>query len=255
MNYFTPGGVSGMVDAVLARLPLFSDLAEAEIESVSAVMRRRRYAKGSLIHAAGAMGADFYVIESGRVKVQLATERGEALTLRLLGPADFFGEISLFDEEPWYGDAVAVDDCRLLLLARRDFLAVIDKYPSVSRKLLTVICRRLRHNASFARDLAFLDVPTRLARAIVVLVESEGWGWTGDQCRQDSRLAGITQSDLAGLVGATRESINKWLGYYERRGYISRKRDGIVVLRLDELRSRARVELATTTSPAVIRPI
>lgn len=235
-----------MVNPVLARLPLFSDLAEAEIESVSAVMRRRRYAKGSLIHAAGAMGADFYVIESGRVKIQLATERGEALTLRLLGPADFFGEISLFDGEPWYGDATAVDDCQLLLLAKRDFLAVLDKHPGVSRQLLTVICKRLRHNASFARDLAFLDVPTRLARAIVALAGSEGWGWTrgwtGDQCRQDPRLAGITQSDLAGHVGATRESINKWLGYYERRGYISRKRDGIVILRLDELRSRAGVE-------------
>jgi CRP/FNR family cyclic AMP-dependent transcriptional regulator len=231
-----------MVNPVLARLPVFSDLAEAEIESVSAVMRRRRYAKGSLIHAAGAMGADFYVIESGRVKIQLATERGEALTLRLLGSADFFGEVSLFDDEPWYGDATAVDDCQLLLLAKQDFLAVLDKYPSVSRQLLTIICKRLRHNASFARDLAFLDVPTRLARAIVALAESEGWGWTGDQRRQDSRLAGITQSDLAGHVGASRESINKWLGYYERHGFISRKRDGIVVLRLDELRSRAGVD-------------
>src|SRR5689334_25169091 len=116
-----------MVDAVLARLPLFSDLAEAEIESVSAVMRRRRYAKRSLIHAAGAMGADFYVIESGRVKLQLTTERGQALTLRLLGPADFFGEISLLDDQPWYGDVTAVDDCQLLLLAKRDFLAVLDQ--------------------------------------------------------------------------------------------------------------------------------
>ena len=231
-----------MVNPVLARLPLFSELTEPEIESVSAVMRRRRYAKRSLIHAAGALGADFYVIESGRVKLQLATESGEALTLRLLGPADFFGEISLLDGEPWYGDATAVDDCQLLLLAKRDFLAILDKYPSVSRQLLTVICRRLRHNASFARDLAFLDVPTRLARAIVALVESEGWGWTSGQYRQDSRLTGITQSDLAAHVGATRESINKWLGYYERRGYISRKRDSIVVLQLDELRSRARME-------------
>jgi CRP/FNR family transcriptional regulator, cyclic AMP receptor protein len=231
-----------MVNPMLARLPLFSELTEAEIETITVLMRRRRYAKRSLIHAAGAMGADFYIIESGRVKVQLATERGQALTLRLLGPADFFGEVSLLDDEPWYGDASAVDDCQLLLLAKRDFLAILNKYPSVSRQLLSVICKRLRYNASFARDLAFLDVPTRLARAIVALVESEGWGWTGDQRRQDCHLARITQGDLAGHVGATRESINKWLAYYERRGYIRRERDGIVVLRLDELRSRSRVE-------------
>jgi CRP-like cAMP-binding protein len=164
------------------------------------------------------------------------------LTLRLLGPGDFFGEISLLDDDPWYGDATALDDCQLLLLAKRDFLAVLDTYPSVIRRLLTVICGRLRHNASFARDLAFLDIPTRLARALVVLVESEGWGWTGNRRSHDAHVIEITQHALAAHVGATRESINKWLGYYERRGVISRKRDNITVLRLDELRSRARVE-------------
>lgn len=231
-----------MAKSVVAGLPVFSDLAEAEVETVSAAMRRRPYAKGSLIHASGAMGADFYIIESGRVAIQLPSERGEALTLRLLGPGDFFGEISLLDDEPWYGDATALDDCQLLLLAKRDFLAVLDKYPSVSRRLLTIICKRLRHNASFARDLAFLDIPTRLARALIALVESEGWGWTGNRRPHDARVVEITQNALAAHVGATRESINKWLGYYERRGYISRKRDNITVLRLDELRSRGRVE-------------
>ena len=202
-------------------------------------MRRRRYAKGKLIHASGAMGADFYIVESGRVTIQLPSEGGEALTLRLLGPGDFFGEISLLDDEPWYGDATALDDCQLLLLAKREFLVLLDKYPSVSRRLLTIICKRLRHNASFARDLVFLDVPTRLARALVALVDSEGWGWTGDGRNPKSSLVEITQSALAAHVGASRESINKWLGYYERRGYLSRKRDSITVLRLDELRSQA----------------
>ena len=231
-----------MPNSVLATLPLFADLAEADVERVSAVMRRRRYARGSLIHASGAMGADFYIIESGRVAIQIPSECGEVLTLRLLGPGDFFGELSLLDDEPWYGDATAVDDCQLLLLAKRDFLAILDTYPRVSRRLLTIICGRLRHNARFARDLAFLDIPTRLARALVTLVESEGWGWPGERRPHDARFVEITQSALATHVGATRESINKWLGYYERRGYISRKRDGIAVLRLDELRSHARVE-------------
>jgi CRP-like cAMP-binding protein len=231
-----------MATSVITGLPLFADLTEAEVERVSAAMRRRRFAKGTLIHASGATGGDFYVIESGRVAVQLPSERGEALTLRLLGPGDFLGEISLLDDDPWYGDAMALDDCQLWLLAKRDFLAVLDMYPGVSRRLLTIICKRLRHNASFARDLAFLDIPTRLARALVTLVESEGWGWVGNRRPHDTHVIEITQHALAAHVGATRESINKWLGYYERRGYISRKRDNITVLQLAELRSRARVE-------------
>ncbi len=228
-----------MTPSRLSELPLFSDLARADVERVGAAMRHRRYARGTLIHASGAMGGDFYVIESGRVAIQLPSERGQALTLMLLGPGDFFGEISLLDDDPWYGDATALDDCQILLLAKRDFLAVLDTYPSVSRRLLTIICRRLRHNASYARDLAFLDIPTRLARALVTLVESEGWGWTGNSRPPDAHVVELTQTALAAHVGATRESINKWLGYYERRGYISRKRDHITVLRLDELRARA----------------
>jgi len=231
-----------MASSVLTKVPLFADLSRAEIDGVSATLRRRRYSKGSLIHASGAMGADLYIIESGRVTIQLPSEVGKELTLRLLGPGDFFGEISLLDDEPWFGDATAFDDCQLLLLAKRDFLDVLDKHPGVTRRLLTIICKRLRHNAKFAQDLAFLDVPTRLARALVTLVESEGWGWAGDQHPHRSGLVHITQSALAAHVGATRESINKWLGYYERRGYISRKRDSIAVLRLDDLRARAGTE-------------
>lgn len=238
MKWFT-FEVIAVTSSVLRAVPLFSDLAEGEIDTVSAAIRRRRYTRGTLIHASGAMGADFYIIESGRVTIQLTSEEGQALTLRLLGPGDFFGEISLLDDEPWYGDATAVDDCQLLLLAKRDFIGVLDRYPSVSRRLLTIICRRLRHNASFARDLAFLDISTRLARALVALVESEGWGWTDVRRPLNPRPVAISQSALAAHVGATRESINKWLGYYERRGYIKRTRDGIVVRRLDELRSQA----------------
>jgi len=227
---------------VLTKLPLFRDLGPPEIEGINRTVRGRRYSKGSLIHASGAMGADLYIIEAGRVTIQLPSERGDVLTLRLLGPGDFFGELSLLDDEPWYGDATALDDCQLLLLAKRDFLEILDKHPSVTKRLLTIICKRLRHNAKFAQDLAFLDVPTRLARTLVALVESEGWGWTGDPNAQPCSPIQITQSALAAHVGATRESINKWLGYYERRGYLSRKRDSIAVLRLDELRARAGAE-------------
>lgn len=231
-----------MADSVLAKVPLFANLGPAEMERISRALRRRRYAKGNLIHASGAMGGDLYLIESGRVTIQLPSEHGEELALRLLGPGDFFGEISLLDDEPWYGDATAFSDCQLLLLAKREFLAVLDTHPSVSRRLLTIVCKRLRHNAKFAQDLAFLDVPTRLARTLVTLAASGGWGWTGDGPPPESGRVEITQAALAAHVGATRESVNKWLGYYERRGYISCKRDGITVLRLDELRARAGVE-------------
>ena len=231
-----------MMSEVFARLPLFADLPAEEIARVGGALRHRRYAKGSLIHAAGAMGADLYIIATGRVIIQLPSERGEELTLRLLWRGDFFGEISLVDEEPWYGDAIAFDDCVLLLLGKREFLDLLEKHPCVSQRLLAIVCGRLRHNARFARDLAFLDVPTRLARALVTLAESEGWGWTGEASAREAGVIEITQGALAAHIGATRESVNKWLGYYERRGYLRRERDRIAILRLDELQARAGAE-------------
>jgi CRP/FNR family cyclic AMP-dependent transcriptional regulator len=228
-----------MSSTILTKVPLFAGLAPDEIDHVAALVRRRRYPQGTLIHGAGTMGADLFVLESGRVTLQLPSDRGEELAMRLLKPGDFFGEISLLDDEPWYGDAIATDDCMLLLLGKLEFFEVLDRYPSVSRRLLIIICKRLRHHARLAQDLAFLDVPTRLARALVTLAESERWGWTDEERSEQCPLVDITQSALAAHVGATRESINKWLGYYERLGYISRQRESITVLRLDELRSRS----------------
>lgn len=228
-----------MSQSTLTRLPLFSDLTAAELGSLTASFRRRRFPKGTVIHAADTMGTDLYVVESGRVAIQLLSEHGEPLTLRLLRPGDFFGELSLLDDEPWYGDAIAFDDCQLLMLAKRDFLDVLDRFPSVSRRLLVIVCKRLRENARFTQNLAFLDVPTRVARLLITLVESGSWGWTNAEPPSVSPLIEMSQSALAAHVGATRESVNKWLGYYERRGYISRQREGIVVLRLEELRASA----------------
>jgi len=230
-----------MIGLVLTNVPLFADFSRADLDALSRRLRPHRYAKGSLIHAAGAMGGDLYIIESGRVKLQLPSERGQELVFRLLGRNDFFGELSLIDDGPWFGDAIALDECRLLLLAKRHFLDLLDNHRGMSRRLLTIICGRLRHNARFAQELAFLDVPTRLARTLVALIESDGWGWDGDGRPPALPQIEITQSALAAHVGASRETVNKWLGYYERQGYISCKRDSITLLRLEDLRSRAGV--------------
>lgn len=228
----------------LEHVLLFADLTSEQLGRLNGSMRRKRFGKGTLIHASGAMGADLFVIESGRVTIQLASDDGQALTVRMLWPGDFFGEISLLDDEPWYGDAVALDDCTLRLLSRAEFLQLLDTHPAVSRRLLKIICQRSRHNAEFARDLAFLNVPTRLARTLVALTEPSGWGWTDSGSAESTVVPEIelTQAALGVHVGATRESINKWLGYYERSGCISRKRDRIAILRRDELRRHAQLD-------------
>jgi CRP-like cAMP-binding protein len=154
--------------------------------------------------------------------------------LDLLGPGDVFGELALLDGEPRSADAVAVEPTVLLLLRREEFVRFLEERPRLSVQLLAVLSRRLRRDAQLVQDAAFLDVPARLARILLRLAEAEGEaGEEGLVIR-----ARLTQTDLAGLVGTTRETLNKWLGFYEAQGWIRWDKGQITVRRPEALRKR-----------------
>jgi len=114
------------------------------------------------------------------------------------------------------------------------FLQFVEERPRVAQRVMAVLSRRLRDNNQLVQDAAFFDIPARLARLILRLADLP-----------DTRLAGsmvitrrLTQAELAGMVGTTRESVNKWLGFYERQGLIQRHNGLIHVLQPDALRKR-----------------
>jgi len=206
----------------------------AERDALSASLRRRRYGKGTVIFVQGDPGSTLYLVESGRVKISASSPAGKEVILALHGPGDFFGELALLDGEPGSADAVAQEPCELLLLQRADFVRFLERRPKVGIGLLAAVSRRLRHTNQLVEGAALLDVPGRLARALVDLAESEGEqqaeGWVIH--------SPLTQSELAALVGATRESVNKWLGFYERQGLIRRMPGRIIVTKPQQLRRR-----------------
>jgi len=206
----------------------------AERDALSASLRRRRYGKGTVIFVQGDPGSTLYLVESGRVKISASSPAGKEVILALHGPGDFFGELALLDGEPRSADAVAQEPCELLLLQRADFVRFLERRPKVGIGLLAAVSRRLGHTNQLVEGAALLDVPGRLARALVDLAESEGEqqaeGWVIH--------SPLTQSELAALVGATRESVNKWLGFYERQGLIRRMPGRIIVTKPQQLRRR-----------------
>jgi CRP-like cAMP-binding protein len=219
--------------SVLGQVPLFAELSADELAGLEACLRRRRCSKGEVIFLQGDPGTSLYIIESGRVKIVLTSPDGKEVILNILGPSDFFGDLALLDGEPRSADAVALEAGQLLLLQRDDFLGFVETNPGVATKLLAVLSRRLRRNAQLLQDAAFLDVPGRLARVILELAESEGQpGRPGVAIS-----ARLTQTELAGMIGASRESVNKWLGSYERRGLIRCERGLIIVLKPQALRA------------------
>jgi CRP-like cAMP-binding protein len=212
------------VSTVLSKVPFFAGVPADELEKLASSLQRRTVRAGKAVFRQDDPGSSLYVIESGVVKVQRTSPEGKEVILTILGPGDFFGELALLDGEPRSADAVAKEDTALLVLERDDFLAFLDRAPAVATKLLAALSRRLRRTDQLVQDAAFLDVPARLARALLQLSESP------------EAATGLTQSELAAMVGASRESVNRWLQFYRRRGLIESASGSIRVLQPEELR-------------------
>jgi CRP-like cAMP-binding protein len=228
------GAQPNTTSIILAEVALFAGLSEDERGALFTRLRRRRYRKGEMVFLRGDLGRDLYLVESGTVKICLTTEDGKEITLALLGPGEFFGELALLDGEPRSSDAVAMDAGACLLLERNEFLQFVEERPRVAHRVMEVLSRRLRDNNQLVQDAAFFDIAARLARVILRLAESVGQR-DADGVTIARRL---TQNDLAGMIGTTRESVNKWLAFYERQGLVERRGGLIRVLDTHGLRKR-----------------
>jgi CRP/FNR family cyclic AMP-dependent transcriptional regulator len=222
--------------SILAQVPLFAELRREELAPLAARLRRRRYAKGAVVFLEGDPGTNLCIVETGVVKILLTSAEGKEIVLGLFGAGDFFGELALLDGEPRSADAIAAESSQLLLLERADFLRYLEANPRAVIWLLTVLGQRLRRDAELMQEAVFLDVPARLARVLLRLAGAP------DQLGDVPLVipARLSQAELASMVGTTRESINRWLRAYERRGLIRQREGRIRLLRPAELQKRAR---------------
>jgi len=220
--------------SLLSRVTLFAGLAVSEQQELARHLRRRRYAPGQTIFLQGDPGTSLFFLETGQVKIALPSPEGRELVLASLGPGDFFGELALLDGGARSADAIATEASTLLLLLRDDFLRYVETHPGVAIQLLATLCGLVRQNIELLQDATFLDVPARLARMLLQLARpahQQGDGGPPVTPR-------LTQTELAGLVGATRETVNKCLASFERQGLIRRDNGVIALLRPDILRAR-----------------
>lgn len=146
----------------------------------------------------------------------------------LLHPGEIFGEIALLDGRPRTADAMAMTDCELTVIERRDFLAFVHGEPNVALQLIALLCERLRIASEHYEEVVFLDLPTRLARILLQLADQTEAGAAEPKLK-------ITQREISQMLGSTRESVNKQLRAWSKRGVIALERGGIVVYRLATL--------------------
>jgi CRP-like cAMP-binding protein len=171
----------------------------------------------------------------GTLKVVTTSEAGDDVVFSTLGPGDVFGEIALLCEAERTATVVALTDCELLVIERRELLAFLRSHPDASLRLMTVLAQRVRNLSEFVEDTLFLNLPVRLAKKLVAYAESHGKR-TPDGVRIELRLS---QEEWGDLVGATRESINKQMRSWTEEGLLRIVQGRVLLLRLDALEALA----------------
>ena len=218
----------------LKQVPLFADLADEDIRELMAVARRRIFRSGEVIFHRDDPGQVLYVIKEGKVKISLISPEGQEISLVVFGKGECFGEFAILDGLPRSADAIALERVECYTLQRSDFHKTIMKNPKIAIQVMEVLSRRLRTTDQMVENLIFLDVYGRVAKKLLELADSHG-SKVDNGIRIDVRL---TQQELASMVGASRESVNKVMGYFTDKNFISTDKHRITLHRIADLKRR-----------------
>ncbi|MCD6486004.1 MAG: Crp/Fnr family transcriptional regulator [Syntrophobacterales bacterium] len=221
----------------LREVHLFQSLSPYDSEHLAASLKRRSLKKGEALFRKGDEGTSLYIVKSGSVKIVLPSDMGDEVAPAILSEGDCFGEMALLDGMPRSADVVALEPSELLVLNQKDFMAFLKGNEAAIQPILSYLSIRLRKTDDLLEDAYFLNISTRFARRLVELSGKYGYQKKeGDPVQIDLRL---TQKDLASIVGATRESINKELKVLRERGLVGTKGNTLLILNPERLKRRA----------------
>lgn len=220
--------------AVLVRAPVFAGLPAKLSASLRTRVHRRVFATGAYLAREGEPATSMFVIEDGLVRVTHTSRNGREFLLRLLGPGDTFGEIGVLDAAGTRASsAMAVQPTSCVMVSKDDILAVLRSTPELGLRMLAMMVAYVRQQDEDLADFAFLDVNGRIARKLLDLAGRHGEPVTGG-VRIRIRLP---QGELAAMVGASRENVNRSLGQLVTLGALSMEGGHITILDSNRLKS------------------
>ena len=224
------------MDDVFMQAPLFAALDPEGAAALRASLEETVVAKGDALFNEGEPGDRMYVILEGKVKLGQTSNDGRESLLGVLGPGEMFGELSLFDPGVRTSTATALTDAVVLGMGNEQLRLWLAGRPEVAAALLQALARRLRRTNEAMADLVFSDVPGRVAKALMDLGEKFG------TVTPDGLMVthDMTQEELAQLVGASRETVNKALADFAQRGWIRLETRQVLILDVERLGRRAR---------------
>lgn len=223
------------MEDVIDRAPLFSALDDEAAAALRGSMTEVNLSRAEILFREGEVGDRLYLITDGKLKLGQTSRDGRENLLAVLGPGEMFGELSLFDPGPRTATATAVTPSRLLALSHPNLKPWLNARPEVAVSLLQQLAGGLRRTHEVVGDLVFSDVPARVAKALLDLAQRFG-------VESDDGLLvehDLTQEELAKLVGASRETVNKALADFTARGWIRLGKGAVLLCDVDRLQRRA----------------
>lgn len=218
----------------LAAAPLFAGLAPHVLHLLAERAVEREYARGQVVFQRGDPGTAMYLVRSGLLKVYDSSPDGTELLLTTVPPGGTVGELALADGGERSASVAALRPTRALVVGRPEFLTAMRADGALAEPLLRYLAGRLRQVTDLAADLVFLDLSTRMAKLLMRLADE-----SGRPVRPGMVLASLTQSELAAMVGASRQSTNKVLRGFVQAGWLALDGRQIQLLRPDLLNERA----------------
>lgn len=199
------------VTSLLSKVDLFSELDHEEMAQVAGVVQLRTLDKDTTIFNAGDPADAVYVVATGKVKIVVTSTDGRDFILTILGAGQVFGEMALLESAPRSAAVITASRVEILTIHRKDFHSLLASAPSISRKLLAILSRRLRRANSKMESLAYMDVAGRLARYLLDLARDHGQklgnGWIV--------VRRPTHADIAHSIGTSRETVSRMINEFE----------------------------------------
>jgi CRP/FNR family transcriptional regulator len=214
---------------------MFDGLDDEGARALGCQMAEVKLPRGEHLFMEGDDGDAMYVVLDGKMKLTRAASDGRENLLSVIGPGEMFGELSLFDPRPRTSSAGAVTDALLASLKHEDLTPWVTERPEVSLHMLRALAQRLRRTQDVTADLVFTDVSGRVAKNLLDLADRFG-------TQEPDGLHvhhGLTQEELAQLVGSCRETVNKALADFAARGWLQVSARSVLILDAERLRKRA----------------
>ena len=192
-------------------VPIFSNLSKDEMLEIAMITNEKSVPKGEVIYRAGERTDSLYVIHKGRVKITRTNEAGKEQILRLIGPGQFMGELTLFNDKPSTDTAIATENTIMCKIDGKDIKSLMGRYPTISFKILEELSKRLEKAETLVEDISLSSVERRIAKSILDL--------------QDGGIVNLvmTKGDWASYLGMSQETLSRKLTYLQEKGYIRLK--------------------------------